>query len=43
MSEAAAHFGIKVPIANRDRRSGARKRKQHEIALPELQVEMFAT
>jgi DNA (cytosine-5)-methyltransferase 1 len=35
MSEAAEHFGIAVPIAQRDRKSGARKRRQHEI-------EMFA-
>lgn len=31
MSEAAAHFGVAAPIAKRDRKSGARKRKQHEI------------
>jgi DNA (cytosine-5)-methyltransferase 1 len=42
MSQAAAYFGIEVPIGRRDRKSGARKRKQHEINLPQLQVEMFA-
>lgn len=31
MSEAAEYFGITVPIAQRDRKSGARKRKQYEI------------
>jgi DNA (cytosine-5)-methyltransferase 1 len=31
MSEAARYFGIAVPIAQRDRKSGAKKRKQHEI------------
>lgn len=31
MSAAAAHFGIEVPIRRRDRKSGARKRKQEEI------------
>ncbi|MGB8261646.1 MAG: DNA cytosine methyltransferase [Terracidiphilus sp.] len=31
MSEAAAYFGIPVPIGRRDRKSGDRKRKQHEI------------
>jgi DNA (cytosine-5)-methyltransferase 1 len=31
MGEAAQYFGIQVPIARRDKKSGARKRKQHEI------------
>jgi len=31
MTEAAAHWGVKVPIARRDRKSGAKKRKQWEI------------
>lgn len=31
MSEAAAHFGVAVPIGKRDKKSGATKRKQHEI------------
>jgi DNA (cytosine-5)-methyltransferase 1 len=31
MSEASAHFRVAAPIAKRDRKSGARKRKQHEI------------
>jgi DNA (cytosine-5)-methyltransferase 1 len=31
MSEAAEHFGVKAPIGRRDRKSGAKKRKQHEI------------
>lgn len=31
MSEAAAHFGVKPPSGRRDRKSGAKKRKQHEI------------
>jgi len=31
MSEAANYFEVQVPIARRDRKSGTRKRKQHEI------------
>jgi len=31
MTEAAAHWNIDVPIAKRDRKSGATKRKQHDI------------
>ena len=31
MSDAAAFWGIEVPIGKRDRKSGAKKRKQHEI------------
>jgi DNA (cytosine-5)-methyltransferase 1 len=31
MSEAASYFGVAVPIGKRDRKSGAKKRKQHEI------------
>ncbi|MPY73102.1 MAG: DNA (cytosine-5-)-methyltransferase [Alphaproteobacteria bacterium] len=31
MSEAAAHFGVKAPNGRRDRKSGAKKRKQQEI------------
>ena len=31
MSEAAAYFGVAVPIGKRNRKSGAKKRKQHEI------------
>jgi DNA (cytosine-5)-methyltransferase 1 len=31
MSQASAHFDIAVPIQNRNRKSGATKRKQHEI------------
>jgi DNA (cytosine-5)-methyltransferase 1 len=31
MSEAAEHFGVKAPPSRRDRKSGAKKRKQHEI------------
>jgi DNA (cytosine-5)-methyltransferase 1 len=36
MSEAAAEFGIPVPIGKRDRKSGSRKRKQHEIEMMRL-------
>lgn len=42
MSEAASHFGVRVPIGRRDRKSGARKRRQHEIEADMLQVRMFA-
>lgn len=31
MSQAAEFWGIEVPIGKRDRKSGAKKRKQHEI------------
>lgn len=31
MSEAAEHFGVAPPNGRRDRKSGAKKRKQHEI------------
>jgi DNA (cytosine-5)-methyltransferase 1 len=31
MADAAAHFGVPAPIGKRDRKSGAKKRKQHEI------------
>lgn len=31
MSEAANHFGVQAPNSRRDRKSGAKKRKQHEI------------
>jgi DNA (cytosine-5)-methyltransferase 1 len=31
MSDAAQHFGVRAPIGRRDRKSGAKKRKQHEI------------
>jgi DNA (cytosine-5)-methyltransferase 1 len=31
MAEAAEHFGVKAPNGRRDRKSGAKKRKQHEI------------
>ena len=31
MTEAAAHFGVDVPIGRRDRKSGATKRKQRDI------------
>ena len=31
MTEASAHWGVDAPIAKRDRKSGARKRKQQDI------------
>ena len=36
MTEAAKYFGVQIPIARRDRKSGARKRKQVEIELARL-------
>jgi len=40
MSQSAQYFGIAVPIGKRDRKSGAKKRKQHEIeAARELEFE----
>ncbi len=38
MSEAARHFGIEVPIARRDRKSGARKRKQTDIEAQRMRI-----
>lgn len=38
MAQAAAHFGVAVPIAKRDRKSGARKRKQHEIEYERMRL-----
>ena len=38
MREAARYFGIDVPIGKRDRKSGARKRKQEEIELERLKL-----
>lgn len=34
--EAAAHFGVKPPPSKRDKKSGAKKRKQHEIEAARL-------
>jgi DNA (cytosine-5)-methyltransferase 1 len=31
MSEAAAYFDVPISIGKRDRKSGSKKRKQHEI------------
>jgi DNA (cytosine-5)-methyltransferase 1 len=31
MSEASAYFDVPIPIGRRDRKSGSKKRKQHEI------------
>ena len=31
MTEAAAYWSVEVPIAKRDRKSGATKRKQEDI------------
>jgi DNA (cytosine-5)-methyltransferase 1 len=38
MSEASEHFGVKAPAGKRDRKSGAKKRKQHEIEEARLKV-----
>lgn len=38
MSTAAGHFSIQAPNGKRDRKSGARKRKQHEIEASRLKV-----
>ncbi len=42
MSEASEYFGIAVPIRKRDRKSGARKRKQHEIEAERIAAEQMA-
>jgi DNA (cytosine-5)-methyltransferase 1 len=38
MAEAARHFGVKAPNGRRDRKSGAKKRKQHEIEEERRQI-----
>jgi DNA (cytosine-5)-methyltransferase 1 len=38
MSEAAEHFGVIAPSGRRDRKSGAKKRKQHDIEAARLQL-----
>ncbi|ABA81365.1 DNA (cytosine-5-)-methyltransferase [Rhodobacter sphaeroides] len=38
MSEAAEHFGVAAPSSRRDRKSGAKKRKQHEIEAARVQL-----
>lgn len=38
MSEAAEHFGVPKPSSRRDRKSGIRKRKQHEIEAARIQL-----
>jgi DNA (cytosine-5)-methyltransferase 1 len=40
MSQASQMFEVEVPIARRDRKSGARKRKQHEIEAQRLLAEV---
>lgn len=42
MSSAAAHFGVEPPNGRRDRKSGAKKRKQHEIEAERLSMVSFA-
>ena len=42
MSEAARYWRVVVPIGKRDRKSGARKRKQEEIELTRLQMPAYA-
>jgi DNA (cytosine-5)-methyltransferase 1 len=38
MSEAAEHFGVAAPSGRRDRKSGSKKRKQHEIESLRLEL-----
>lgn len=42
MAEAAEHFGVKAPNSRRDRKSGAKKRKQHEIEAERLRLKVVA-
>jgi DNA (cytosine-5)-methyltransferase 1 len=42
MSEAAEHFGVKAPNGRRDRKSGSRKRKQHEIEAARVRLRVVA-
>jgi DNA (cytosine-5)-methyltransferase 1 len=41
MSEAAEHFGVARPSTRRDRKSGAKKRKQHEVEAERLQLRVI--
>jgi len=38
MTEAAEHFKVAAPLGRRDRKSGAKKRKQHEIEFIRLDL-----
>lgn len=42
VSQAAAYFGVEVPNSRRDRKSGARKRKQVEIEIERLALKRLA-
>ena len=42
MSEASRHFGVKAPNGRRDRKSGAKKRKQHETEEERLQNRLLS-
>jgi DNA (cytosine-5)-methyltransferase 1 len=42
MRDAAEYFGVAVPIGKRDRKSGARKRKQEDIEFERLKAEAHA-
>lgn len=42
MSEAAERFGVPAPSSKRDRKSGAKKRKQHEIEAERLQLRVIS-
>ncbi len=41
LTEAAEHFGVKKPNSKRDRKSGAKKRKQHEIEDARKRLKVF--
>ena len=40
LSGAAKHFGVARPSSRRDRKSGTRKRKQHEIEEARMELSM---
>lgn len=42
VTEAAKYFGIEAPVAKRDRKSGAKKRKQQDIEIERLSLLRFA-
>lgn len=42
LSEAAEHFGVKAPSSRRDRKSGAKKRKQDEIELSRRRLQVVS-
>jgi len=42
MAQAAKHFGVERVIGRRDKKSGAKKRKQHEIEAERIRIPRLA-